>query len=65
MVNTNFGPVLFTQENIDLESGLTQGTVIEIYSTIVEEGVYNLLHMHMDDTSQTVVLSFIPSLGGD
>jgi len=57
--NKNFGHVLFTAEKIDTESGFQQHSTVEIYTNIVEEGVYNLLHMHVEDTSDLVF--FIPN----
>jgi len=38
---------------------LQHGSIIEIYSTIVEDGVYNLLHMHVEDTSSSVTIDVV------
>lgn len=48
------GFVQFKQEEVDAGSGLLHHTVVDLYSTITEENIYNLLHMHIQDTSDTV-----------
>ena len=55
MKNTQFGNVLFTAEEIDPDSGFQQRSLVELYSNITEPGVYNLLHIHVEDTSDSVL----------
>lgn len=59
ILNKNFGPVLFTGEKIDEESGLQLGSTIEIYSSVLEPGVFNLLHMHINDTNASVSIDVV------
>ncbi len=58
--NKNIGLVLFSQEQLDAESGFQQRSLVELYTTVVEEGVYNILHMHVEDTSDAVISSSLP-----
>ncbi len=64
-MNRDFGPVLFTQEKIDPESGLQHGSVIEIFSSVLEPGVFNLLHMHIEDTSSSAAIDVVTLAEGE
>jgi len=46
--------VLFVAEKLDTDIGLQQRSHIEVYSTILEPGIFNLLHMHVDDVNELV-----------
>jgi hypothetical protein len=59
VLNKNFGPVLFTGEKIDEESGLQLGSTIDIYSSVLEQGVFNLIHMHINDTNTSVSIDVV------
>jgi len=59
VINSNFGPVLFTSEKIDEESGLQFGSTIDIYSSVPEQGVFNLVHMHINDTNASVSIDVV------
>lgn len=50
---------MFTSERIDEQSGLQLGSVIDIYSSVVEPGIFNLLHMHIDDTNSSVSIDVV------
>jgi hypothetical protein len=54
--NILFGNVQFTAEKVDSDSGFQQGSLVKLYSNITEPGVYNLLHIHVEDTSDSVLV---------
>ena len=54
VANVKIGKVLFAGECIDADSGFQQRSLVELYSTVNEIGVFNLLHIHVEDTSNSV-----------
>jgi hypothetical protein len=56
VANVEVGNVLFVAEKLAIDTGFQQRSLIEVYSTILESGVFNLLHMHVDDINEVVKL---------
>ena len=59
MTNRALGPVQFIAEKIDADSGFQQRSIVELYSTILEDGVYNLLHAHVEDMNAEVTINVL------
>ena len=63
--STRFGPVKYKAIKRDEECGYVEGSVMNLWSTILEPGVFNLLHAHIDDLSEEVIYIYIYIYIGD
>lgn len=64
VANVEIGSVLFVGEKLDADTGFQQRSLIEVYSTVLEPGVFNLLHMHVDDVNESITVDVV-SIAGD
>ena len=59
VVNRIFGEVKFQAFQIDEASGYVMGSVIKLWTNRVKDGMLNIMHMHVNDTSDEVTMDVV------
>jgi hypothetical protein len=52
--NKGYGPVKFQAIEMDEKAGYVMGSVMKIWTTVPSKDMLNIIHVHVNDTSESV-----------
>lgn len=59
VLNKTDGPVLFTTVVVSEDCGLLQTSMIEVFTSVVSDHIFNIVHLHIDDMKDEVPLEAV------
>lgn len=59
MTNKQDGEVRFEAVQVDTDCGFVASSVVELYTTSLSPGIFNIIHMHVDDISEEIPIEAV------
>ena len=59
VLNKTDGPVLFTTVVVSEDCGLLQTSMIEVFTSVVSDHIFNIVHLHIEDMKDEVPLEAV------